>query len=55
MRGMEGTGTVELEGHCLDINTQHPGRVWTRAADTGRVEHGGDGDVVLALYFVDGL
>lgn len=55
VRGMEGTGTIELEGHRLDINTEDPGRVWARAANAGRVEHGGNRDVVLALYLVDSL
>jgi|SRR5690242_11497657 len=53
--GVEGAGAVELQGHGFDVDAQDPGGVWARAADGGGRGDCGDGDVVLALYFVDGL
>ena len=53
--GVEGAGAVELEGHGFDVDAEDPGRAGTGAADERGGGDGGDGDVVLALYFVDGL
>lgn len=55
VRSVEGTGAVEPEGHGFDVDAQDPGRAGPGAADGGRGGDGRDGDVVLALYFVDGL
>lgn len=53
--GVEGAGAVELQGHGFDVDAEDPGGVWAGAADGGGGGDCGDGDVVLALYFVDGL
>ena len=53
--GVEGAGAVEAQGHGFDVDAQDPGRVGAGGADVGGGHDGGDGDVVLALYFVDGL
>jgi len=55
MRSVEGAGAVEPEGHGFDVDAEDPGRAGARAADERGGGDGGDGDVVLALYFVDGL
>jgi hypothetical protein len=52
---MEGSRAVEAESHGLDIDAQNPWRVGTGGADEGRGHDGGDRDVVLPFYFVDGL
>lgn len=54
MGGVEGAGAVQAKGHGFDVDAEDPGRVGAGAAD-GREGEGGDGDVVLALDFVDGL
>lgn len=53
--GVEGAGAVEPEGHGFDVDAEDPGRAGAGAADERGGGDGGDGDVVLALYFVDGL
>jgi hypothetical protein len=54
---VEGTGAVELQRHSLNIDAQDPGarRAGAGATDVWRFEDGRDGNVVLALDFVDSL
>jgi hypothetical protein len=54
MGAMEGASAVELQGHSFDVDTQNPRRA-DATTDVWGGGSGGNGNVVLALDFVDSL